>query len=116
MLSWTEIPWNAVIWLVFSGLIIFGLNYYEDKLKDNDPEMFEIRKKQMTVYAYVISGLSMVQIAVRTELNPVFTYGVTAALFFWLMRTEREKSKQKAARNMAIVVSVLAFLAFLGGF
>ena len=24
MLSWTEIPWNEVIWLVFSGIINYG--------------------------------------------------------------------------------------------
>ena len=29
MVSWMDIPWNAVIWLVFSGVIIFGINQYE---------------------------------------------------------------------------------------
>jgi low temperature requirement protein LtrA len=58
----------------------------------------------------------MIQVATRTELNPVFNYGVTAGLFFWLMRTEKEPAKKKAARNMGVVIGILAFLAFLGGF
>ncbi len=116
MVSWMDIPWNAVIWLVFSGVIIFGINQYEEKLKGNDPEAFEIRKKQLTIYAYVISALSIIQIVIRTELNPVFSYGVTALLFFWMMRTEKEPAKRKAARNMGVLIAVLAFLAFLGGF
>lgn len=116
MVSWTEIPWNAVIWLIFSGVIVFGVNQYEEKLKGNDPDAFQIRKKQLTVYAYVISGLSILQIVLRTEFNPVFTYGVTALLFFWMMRTEKEAPKRKAARNMGVLIAVLAFLAFLGGF
>lgn len=116
MVSWMDIPWNAVIWLVFSGVIIFGINQYEEKLKGNDPEAFEIRKKQLTIYAYIISALSIIQIVIRTELNPVFSYGVTALLFFWMMRTEKEPAKRKAARNMGVLIAVLAFLAFLGGF
>ncbi|MPN28531.1 hypothetical protein SDC9_175973 [bioreactor metagenome] len=116
MISWTEIPWNAVIWLVFSGVIIFGVNQFEEKLTGNDPEGYQVRKKQLTIYAYVISALSIIQIVVRTELNPVFSYGVTAMLFFWMMKTEKEVAKRKAARNMGILIAVLAFLAFLGGF
>ncbi|MCE5195754.1 MAG: hypothetical protein LLG09_01295 [Negativicutes bacterium] len=116
MIDWSTIPWNAFIWLVFSGFLIFGINQFADKLTGTDPAGYQRRKKQITIYAYVISGLSILQLIARVELNPCFSYSITAALFFWMAKTEPEKAKKKTARGMAIVIAVLAFLAFLGGF
>ncbi len=116
MVDWSTIPWNAFIWLVFSGILVFGINQFADKLSGKDPEGFQRRKKQITIYAYVISGLSILQLMAKVELNPCFSYAITAALFFWMTKTEPEEAKKKTARGMAIVIAVLAFLAFLGGF
>src|SRR5450756_2515467 len=115
MIDWSTIPWNALIWLIFSGILIFGMNQFADKLMGKDPEGFQRRKKQITIYAYVISSLSILQLMAKVELNPCFSYGITAALFFWIAKTETEEAKKKTARGMAIVIAVLAYLASLGG-
>lgn len=111
-MDWASIPWNAVVWFVMSTIIIAFLEFKGDLLKNADPENYPKRRQAIIVFAYVVGGLNMVQIAAKIQLISFFNYMLTAALFFRFWQIEQGQ-KKKVARNMAFLTALLAVLSLM---